>query len=523
MFKKGKKGFSLTILTAFIAAALCVFVGCLDDFEPSDSAHSSDSTYSSDDSASSESSDCAAKINNVYYDTLPEAIAAAKEGDAVTLINDVVLDATLVVDKKITLDLDGKNVSAEGEVEKLISIDEGADLTVTGEGKVTAPAESRVVLYVNGGKVTVEGGEYDGGNGGDYDTSVYVVSGEAVLNGGKFTTGADKDNAGNSVIFSNGTTGKITVNGGYFWTDYAYNGFYYVLNQKNSAAGEIKVYGGTFENYDPAGGDDNLKGNFVAEGYKSVKEEADGKKIYTVVKNTAVTVLNGVGYDTLDEAIEAANAGDTITFAEDIDSDFKSSSAEPAIEYDIGGITINLNDHTYSQYNFAHVFEGTDGVIRNGKVVSKDGGSYALFIGGDIAETTSFTLENVELTGGVNVCNATGVILKDLKVTATKYYAVWADSLSKITIEGGVYDAGESGKPVFGANDAESDDGDVFLSVITVEDCTAIGDQIFLDCGGKLRLKGGSYEVDPTAYLAKGYKVTTETVGEKTVYKVSKQ
>lgn len=696
MLKKGKKSFAV-VISAVLIAALCMFAGCVE----------------SADSTSSEPSDCAAKIGKVYYYTVAEAIEAAKSGDTVTLVNDALLDEGLVINKKVTLSLNGKNISAEGDVEKLISVNEGADLTIIGEGEVTAPDGTRTILFVNGGKVTVEGGKYDGGNGGSYDICVYVVAGEAVLNGGEFTTGVDKDNYANSVIYNNGT-GKITINGGYYWTDYAYNGFYYVLNQQNSAAGEIKVYGGTFKNYNPANGDDNLKGNFVAWGYVSmangdgttytvmarpetyevstaaelesaienaidgntVKLTADvvidhtlviddditldlnGKTIsntsdiwsdddWSLVSVTrcakvtidgngkllakendcyavdvqdgseltiesgyfngnvhAVYVLEGKltvnggkfevqqpypgagkeyefvlncydanrnagtakiivyggefvkfnpadckaegegtnfvaeGYVSmakgdgtiytviarpetyeagteaeLESAIKNAVSGNTIKLTADIDS---AVDSKKFIVYNIAGITLDLNGKTYSQNNGAHAFEGTGGVIKNGKMVCK-GGSYALFVG-DEGETTSFTVENVELIGGVNVYNATNVVLKDLNVTAANYYAVWADSAATVTVQGGTYDLGK-GKAVFAATKTESGD---FISVITVEsNCTAKGNTLFLDNGGKLIIKGGTYEVNPTDYLATGYEVTTSTVEGKTTYTVA--
>lgn len=696
MLKKGKKSFAV-VISAVLIAALCMFAGCVE----------------SADSTSSEPSDCAAKIGKVYYYTVAEAIEAAKSGDTVTLVNDALLDEGLVINKKVTLSLNGKNISAEGDVEKLISVNEGADLTIIGEGEVTAPDGTRTILFVNGGKVTVEGGKYDGGNGGSYDICVYVVSGEAVLNGGEFTTGVDKDNYANSVIYNNGT-GKITINGGYYWTDYAYNGFYYVLNQQNSAAGEIKVYGGTFKNYNPANGDDNLKGNFVAWGYVSmangdgttytvtarpetyevstaaelesaIENAIDGNTVkltadvvidHTLVIDDDITLdLNGKtisntsdiwsdddwslvsvtrcakvtidgngkllakendcyavdvqdgseltiesgyfngnvhavyvyegkltvnggkfevqqpypgagkeyefvlncydanrnagtakiivyggefvkfnpadckaegegtnfvaeGYVSmakgdgtiytvmarpetyeagteaeLESAIKNAVSGNTIKLTADIDS---AVDSQKFIVYNIAGITLDLNGKTYSHKNGAHAFEGTGGVIKNGKMVCK-GGSYALFVG-DEGETTSFTVENVELIGGVNVYNATNVVLKDLNVTAADYYAVWADSAATVTVQGGTYDLGK-GKAVFAATKTESGD---FISVITVEgNCTAKGNTLFLDNGGKLIIKGGTYEVNPTDYLATGYEVTTLTVEGKTTYTVA--
>ena len=63
---------------------------------------------------------------------------------------------------------------------------------------------------------------------------------------------------------------------------------YYVLNQKNDNPGTITVKGGTFVNYDPSKGDDNLGGSFVADGYSVVSEKHGDDTWYTVVKGTGV-------------------------------------------------------------------------------------------------------------------------------------------------------------------------------------------------------------------------------------------
>ena len=93
--------------------------------------------------------------------------------------------------------------------------------------------------------------------------------------------GGDASGNGNSVIESNG--GNITIEGGFFYTDYAYSNSYYVLNQKNVNPGTITVKGGTFVNYNLSKGDDNLGGNFVADGYKVVTETHGSDTWYTVV------------------------------------------------------------------------------------------------------------------------------------------------------------------------------------------------------------------------------------------------
>ncbi len=149
---------------------------------------------------------------------------------------------------------------------------------------VTATEANAVALNVSGEgtNVTITDGTFDGGANGN-NKCLKVSDGATVtIKGGTFTVGGDADGYGNSVIYSDG--GNITIEGGFFQTDYAWNGFYYVLNQYNSNPGTITVKGGTFVNYNPANGDDNLGGNFVAEGYKVVTEnQANGDVWYTVV------------------------------------------------------------------------------------------------------------------------------------------------------------------------------------------------------------------------------------------------
>ncbi len=148
---------------------------------------------------------------------------------------------------------------------------------------IAVGAANGIAVKATSGKVTIEGGTYNGGEGGN-NQSVHVANGATVtIKGGVFTVGHDASGAGNSVVESNG--GNVVIEGGFFYTPYSWNGFYYVLNQQNNNPGTITVKGGTFVNYDPSKGDDNLGGNFVASGYKVVSEtKANGDVWYTVVK-----------------------------------------------------------------------------------------------------------------------------------------------------------------------------------------------------------------------------------------------
>ncbi len=199
-------------------------------------------------------------------------IAAGQNGGNVALTEDVQLDNELVVEtgKAMNLDLNGNDITAPAEVVTRAAEEVVAAIRVKGE------------LTINGNG-TVYGGS---GNAGNY-AIIVEEGGKLTINGGTYTTGVDKDGLGNATIYTKG--GEIIINGGHFSTAAAYNGIYYVLNEKNPGSGKIMVYGGSFENYDPATGDDNTEGDtYVAEGYESVLAE-DGITYVVGLKKEGVT------------------------------------------------------------------------------------------------------------------------------------------------------------------------------------------------------------------------------------------
>lgn len=103
----------------------------------------------------------------------------------------------------------------------------------------------------------------------------------------------------------------------------------------------------------------------------------------------------------------------------------------------VSGKIIDLGGNTISADNFTLIFEGTNFTLKNGAFDSK-GGSYALFIG-DEGETDNVIIEGITADGGINVFNATNVVLRDVNVTGTDYYAVWCDENGHVSIESGEF------------------------------------------------------------------------------------
>ena len=190
-----------------------------------------------------------------------ELAMAAANGGTVTLQENVELQKPLAIasGKKVVINLNGKDIAPTAGMDRTIQVQTGAELIINGEGTVGSLEGGALAVCVNGGKLTINGGTYYGGS---ECSCIYLFKYEY---------------------------GSIEINGGTFKVNGPWNNFYYVLNQQNGATGTISVKGGTFENYDPAKGDDHDQPtNFVAEGYSSVKV-SDDPLTYEVVKGAAAS------------------------------------------------------------------------------------------------------------------------------------------------------------------------------------------------------------------------------------------
>ena len=197
-------------------------------------------------------------------------------------------------------------LAADIEISKGLVVPSGKNVVLNLGGKTIKATAAGVVAITVYGYLEIAGaGTVDGGEGGDNQAINVQPGAKLVIRDGSFTVGGDANGLGNSCIENRG--GEIEIYGGTFRAATPYNGRYYVLNQLNSVPGTFKVYGGKFENYDPAQGDDNLGGNFVADGYKSTKVG----DYYVVTKEDVTPVASNEGLNAAFN--EAQNAGKEIT------------------------------------------------------------------------------------------------------------------------------------------------------------------------------------------------------------------
>ena len=341
-----------------------------------------------------------AKVDNVKYETLQEAINAARDGSTVRLLANVTLTEAAVfpAGKTVHLNLVGHNITATGTA---LLINGKTDIQDTNKTGTIESTGNVAVAVGNNAKVTVYSGTLKGREGA---VITGTSTGATIEIRGSSTKLIATDNA---VIAGNGSsrTGNpntILVKGGTFIggiesTGYIACGIYAPWNDNvtvsggtfnitNGAgivarAGTVKVTGGTFNctgtaegwvgdnknqlpcaalvfdkaaNY-PAltdssqilvsGGsfstDPAANGATLAAGYAATKDESG---MYKVAKENPAAEINGVKYDTLQAAINAAqatNGGATITLLKNINTEsYYEVKGDNPVTIDLAGYNI---------------------------------------------------------------------------------------------------------------------------------------------------------------------------------------
>ena len=394
-----------------------------------------------------------AKVDNVKYETLQAAIDAAKGGSTVRLLANVTLTETAVfpAGKTVHLNLVGHNITATGTA---LRINGTTDIQSTG-GVGTIESTGNVAVAVgNNASLTVYSGTLKGREGAVItgtstgakieirgSKATLIATDNAVIAG----NGSKRDGNPNTILVKGGTFIGGIVTEGYIacgiyapWNDNVTvsGGTFNITNGAGivARAGTVKVTGGTFNctgtaegyvgdsknkvpcaalvfdkaaNY-PAltpdskilvsGGsfstDPAANGATLADGYVANTDESG---MYKVAKANPVAEINGVKYDTLQAAINAAQAtkgGATITLLKNINTESY---------YTVNGdnpVTIDLAGHNITGSGISGLFYVT--------------------VKGDLTIKGEGTVTAVEDNGAA--------------------MAVWVrSSLAKVTLEGGTY------------------------------------------------------------------------------------
>lgn len=226
---------------------------------------------------------------DIAYDAVSSCLQA---GQTVTLTEDYFVAAEsagvdIVAGANSVLNLNGHKFSNEnGYADYKAALQVKGSLTINGEGTVNCQ-----------------------GGGSKANNAIYVENGgHLIINGGYYYVGKATTQKSNSTIFvqSNGNPSLVEINGGVFEAEVGSDGTPFVLNQADDLTVNcFSVKGGTFVGFNPANVNEN-KGaitSFVADGYRSVKTEYEGKEAWKVEAIPPVTTQ-----EAFNSAITTANS-----------------------------------------------------------------------------------------------------------------------------------------------------------------------------------------------------------------------
>ena len=429
-----------------------------------------------------------AKIGNLGYETLSEAVAAAKAGDTVTVLKDIDLNENLIIgaDADVVLDLNGKTLNMGSN-----AIVDNGKLTVKDSTVAAVPSVGNAPGY----KVTYVSGKVI--------SSGYVVK---TKNGGSFTLKSGTiQSTGNCGVSAGAgeTIGMVNIDGGYVvaqeFGSIAFNeGSKIAVNGGVIEAKDNAVLGGNGTKgmggytIDVKGG--TLIGRIETSGYASCGIYHPNEGTVNVSGGTIIST-NGAGI--------VARAGQTnVTGGEIIalgDAEALGKVGDSKVVVSVSGIVLDLA----AKYPGAGV---VDGKATNADVaVSGDASVFGIKSAVDVVETYGdSTVEedsNVEISGGTFSHSVSDYVIEALnveliKATGETPYRYFADTAAAKA-------AAESGDSI--KDLATNHTADVY-SITVASDM--VNGKVVADA--ETALEGGTVTITVTP--DEGYKLKTLTV-----------
>jgi len=227
----------------------------------------------------------------------------------------------------------------------------------------------------------------------------------------------------------------------------------------------------------------------------------------------------------IDNLISTGNVaeGSTVLLTESVDY---SETYEAYDRHEINlpdNVTLNLQGKTITTNNSSVTYQGNNITIKNGNFVTPETDNYGISIGN--SGSTTGTITDVTVEGGVHVFYA-NMTLKNVTVAAHKYYAVWGDINSQITIDSGNYTSSSNSPALLGmVRIYEGEDvNENGYFIINGGTFNTNGKKLCLDkeVNGIQQyilpvIYGGTFDLDVSKYVASGYQCKNNGNGTYTV------
>lgn len=524
-----------------------------------------------------------ARIGEVTYASIQEAINAAENGNEIVVLQDVTLayeDAKQLCNgtfksffnvdgKNITIDLNGKTIKAEmgAELEAnavygLVTTENNANLTIkdsstekTGTMWIDNVVEVySLIMQYDGSTITIEGGNYKLNVGGNGRGMVYANDDEKVtVIGGNFHLG---------------NVGKLQ------------NGSPWIFNTSGQNSKNVTVYGGTYNA-------NVFNQHYIFEVQSSIEYaiEVNSNGTWTIVPSVAWVdnqeksgnwYTYDIGYATLEEAFAAAakcNREDyveTVTMLQDITlKNPITVNAGEEIVLELNGKSIdvaneNINCDIYGKLTLEDnvgggvftsrnhwVHENAEFIVNNGTVqniATATGGFPINLDGGKVTINGGIVQALNGVAGGNNYGNYAigggngGTIVMNGGEVKGNWGAINLQAGSA-TINGGtlkvtaaigghaLYVAGNATATINGGEFIPSTECGSYSVLLDSDDSEVIitagrfhkGQGTVLAKSGKLSIKGGTFDQDVNAYCAENFAAIANNDGTWTVKPTQKQ
>ena len=330
------------------------------------------------------------EVGGVYYISLAEAIKAAKDGDTVTLLANIVLTESIRTAKNVTVDLNGKKLTGpdDGKANWYAFIVESGTLTLkdsVGGGELYAKCYG---VETKGGTFVMESGTITATQNKTLGSAIVNYGGTVIVNGGTISgSNASVYTAG---YFADATT---TINGGVL------NGNV-VVEDYNKFTQTVTSATNTYA---------------IADDYKWVK---DGDVYVLTANDDIVAYIGNTGYITIEDAIADAKGGDVVTLLDNI-AVYNTIVIDKDIVLDLNEKTISVaSTATYAlratTLTNAPVIRVLAKVtVKNGTVDGGDGINSYAFIVGNSTTAGELTIESgsyIGITSVVSVTNGVAYI-----------------------------------------------------------------------------------------------------------------